>query len=369
MPRKKKILDDEEVEVSQKVEQLDPLDAKVKRILSAMPGGLKCISVFRYPEGNKGGRPSYIDDISPDQFSFQNIKQMFGGGRFQLAWDNENGTISQSDLIIDAPRLKLAHESDEDELKKKSDSEENPELEALRAYYKENEAGKHYRPSENPNGGISPIELIKLMHEAEEKAENRIMKMLELMKPAQQSPDMTKQVFDIVEKVAGMSSQFGGGGDGGSPLITALAMFKDPLTKIVDTIQTAMNRPPMPNPPVPPAGRPAQVPAVQAPQPQPKEEDVVMLMLRSYLPILVNAAAKNTDPSTYADLILDQIPESQYPSLSRWINQPDCLESLCQIEPGIRYQQDWWISLRQSIIEALNDAVQSPSTSEQSQQD
>jgi len=362
MSRKKRLQEDDDIEVIRPTVEVNPEDAKVKRILSSMPGGLRCLSVFRYPEGNKGGRPSYIDDISPDQFRYQTIKEMFGGGRFSIQWDNADGSISKSVLDITGPYLKLEGEDEKD-----TSSEETPIPIQLPS-------------SDNPgtgpgHGGLSPLEFYKLMrderNEARREAREELRAILELTRPQQQSPDMTKQVFDIVEKVVSMTGQVGG--DGGNPWITTLAMFKEPLTKIVDTIQAAVNRPPLPVPVHPPV--PSQSPQQTIQRNPPvhhvtQEDDVITLMLRQYLPLLVSAAAKNAEPSTYADMILDQVPESQYASLAAWINRPDCLEGLCTIEPGIRYQQEWWVTLRASLIEALNDAsrIQPTPTSDESEQ-
>lgn len=367
MPRKKKLVESLE-ELETKATYVSPEDVKVKRLLASIPGGTKCLSVFRYPVGNKGGRPSYIDDISPDQFSYQSIKQMFGGGKFSIEWEDEHGAVTKSILEVEGPRFTFDEEEESSKetpiLKAVHDEEDNPvQVQAQRNY---SDQGPGY-------GGISPLELMKVIQEAQDRGEARILKILELTKPerVEQSPDMTKQIFDLAEKVVGMSSQMGGGGEV-SPLISALAMFKDPILKIVDTIHTAVNRPSVP-PPVHNIQTAQPVQQVQQVQPNPpqQEADVITLMLRNYLPMFIQAAATGADPVTYADMILDQIPESQYPLLSAWINKPDCLEGLVAFNPAIRYQQAWWVALRQAIIEGLNDAanIQPDSTSEQSQQD
>lgn len=368
MPRRKKIEDEQEAVQGEEVatQYVNFEDVKAKRLLHAIPGGSKCMSVFRYPVGNKGGRPSYIDDISPDQFSYQSIKQIFGGGKFSIEWEDEKGKLTKSILEVEGPRFKFDEDEPEKEpakLVRPADEEEDGPIHV--------QTGRSYPHPGPDHGGISPIELMKVIQDAQDRGEQRILKILELTKPerVEQSPDMTKQIFELAEKVVGMSSQMGGGEGGGSPLLAALAMFKEPIQQIVQTIHAAVNRPAMPvNPPIHPQTAPVQHMPIQ--QNPPKQEvDVVTMMLSRYLPMFIEAASTNEDVNIYADMILAKIPESQYTVLHAWINKPDCLDGLAQINPAIGYQKAWWIQLRQSIIEGLNDALQPDSTPEQSEQD
>ena len=366
MPRKKKVLSEDEL-IEKKgfsnekpiEEELDYEDQEIGSMFDGMPSGVRCISLFRITGGERGGRPKFISQIAPECFEEPFIQEQFGGGLYFARWKKKDGAILRSKpMEIDG--------EPKDQKPPRLDKEDEPET-----AYIANQQPSHY-PSAGPeHGGLSAIELFKMMNderrEARAEAREEMRTILELMKPAQQSPDMTKQVFDIVEKVVSMTGQVGG--DGGNPWITTLAMFKEPLTKIVDTIQSAVNRPSIPNPPAHPAVRQAQPAAPVQVASQPQEEDVIQLLIRQYLPVLVGAASKNSDTETYANLILDQVPESQYASFRNWLTQPDCLDRLAQIAPAIQYQQDWWISLRQTLAEALTDALQPDSTPEQSQQD
>lgn len=369
MPRGKKKLknlveDADTVEEKDRDEVIHDDDRTVDEIVQEIPGGVRTIKLFRHPDGPRGGRPTYLCEIAPDSFSVEYVKKCYGGGSYFFRWRNENGKRVRTDFDIEGPRKKFKDEEDPDLSEAGSEDGASELLSLLLKKRKEEdeeeERSNHHRNNPDGNGGISAIELMKLLQQAQEQGEARIMKMMEFIRPQPQSPDMTKQVFDIVEKVMSISPA---GGDG-NPWITTLAMFKDPLSKIVDTIQAAVNKQ---------GAVPSNPPPQSAQQVQhvPQETDVVTMMLKQYLPLFVSAAARNADPQTYADMVLDQVPENQYPSLSAWINRPDCLEGLCTIEPGIRYQQDWWIALRLAIIEGLNDAanVQSQPTSEESQQD
>jgi uncharacterized membrane protein len=169
----------------------------------------------------------------------------------------------------------------------------------------------------------------------------------ELMRPQQQPPDVTKQVFEIVEKIAPMMA---GGDGGGSPWMMALTQFKEPILKIVDSIQIALQRPS-----VVPSGPPPQVHAhVQPNPPQPKEEDMLKLLIRQYLPVFINAARQNGNPDIYADMILEQIPQTMYPKLQQWLSTPVWFDDVKSHDPiVIEAQAGWWNLLRGSLLEGM----------------
>jgi hypothetical protein len=189
--------------------------------------------------------------------------------------------------------------------------------------------------------------MMKMMQAAEDRGEARMMKMLELMRPQQQPPDVTKQVFEIVEKIAPMMA---GGDGGGSPWMMALTQFKEPILKIVDSIQIALQRPS-----VVPSGPPPQVHAhVQPNPPQPKEEDMLKLLIRQYLPVFINAARQNGNPDIYADMILEQIPQTMYPKLQQWLSTPVWFEDVKSHDPiVIEAQAGWRNLLRGSLLEGM----------------
>lgn len=350
MPRRKRT-DDDGTEVITKVIELDPQDEKVRKILQSMPGGLKCLSLFRYPEGNRGGRPEYIDEISPDQFSFQSIKQSFGGGRFKVEWTDEDGTVRQSGFDIAGSYR---------DFKDPKPVEEDDKEEGMKQPI-------HPQPVTQAQV-MDPIQLMMLLQKAEERAEARMLKMMEMLRPqqVQQSPDVTKQVFDIVEKIAPMMQ--GGDGGGASPWIMAFTQFKEPILKIVDGIHTALTRPA-----VLPSGPPPVQASIQpnpSPSQAPSEDDMLKLLIRQYIPVFINAARNNGNPDIYADMILEQLPESMYPKITEWLNTPTWFNDIRAIESIVDAQAGWWTLLRVSLLQGIQDhasSVQSTSDPEHSE--
>lgn len=346
MPRKRKI----EIELPDEPEkdtQIENEESDIENALRSVPGGVTTVKLYRVLP--QGGRPKFLTEMSPEEFSETNVKEMYGGGSYKIRAQKGNGKWGVSMFDIEGHPKKLAP----------TDIEEDPDEDEPTNHPQAQQVIHPQQPM------INPLELFKMMQQAEEKGEARMMKMLEFMRPQQQSPDVTKQVFDIVEKIAPMMA---GGDGGGSPWMMAFTQFKEPILKIVDGIHTALTRPPMPV-----SGPPPQVHAhVQPNPPQAEsEDDMLKILIRQYIPMFVNAARSNGNPDLYADMILEQIPQTMYPKLEAWLSTPAWFDDIVKIEKNVQFQAGWWNLLRDSILEGMkpnaSSDVQSASDSELSE--
>jgi len=336
MPRSKKNGRMELEEEPEKETQIENEESDIENALRSVPGGVTTVKLYRVLP--QGGRPKFLTEMSPEEFSESNVKEMYGGGSYKIRAQKGNGKWGVSMFDIEGYPKKLAPTDVEED----PDEEEQPVLQAQPQVVQQ-------IPQMNP------FEIMKMMQAAEERGEARMMKMLELMRPQQQSPDVTKQVFEIVEKIAPMMA---GGEGGGSPWMMALTQLKEPLTKIVDSVHLALTRQT-----VAPSGPPPQVQAtVQRPSqsnPQPvAEDDMLKLMIRQYLPVFVNAARNGGNPDIYADMILEQIPESLYPKMKEWL-AGDWFKDVVAIEKNIEFQAAWWNALKNSLLEGLAENASS----------
>ncbi len=337
-----------EWEAEKKEEEIDSEDQEMESIRNSLPGGVRCISVYRMHKAGLGGRPKFIAEIPPEQFRESFIQEVYGGGSYFGRWTKKDGSTIRYPFDIEGPEKIL--ESAQDHHQRGGEEEEQRQISIQPA-----------QPT-----GMNPMDVMRMIQDARKEAREEMRMMLELMRPTQQTPDMTKQVFDIVEKIAPMMS---GGDGGGSPLMMVLAQFKEPIIKLVDSISSAAMRPAQPV--YPSTGRPTIQPN-PASAPTQSEEDMIKLMVKQFLPVFINAATKNADPNLYADMVLDQVPESAYPKLKEWLEKSTCLEEIASLEPGVRYQQEWWNSLRASILMAMLEHannLQSSATSIESEQD
>lgn len=328
MPRRKKAIIELEDE-PEKETQIENAESDIENALKSVPGGVTTIKLYRVLP--QGGRPKFLTELSPEEFSESNVKEMYGGGSYKIRAQKSSGKWGVSMFDIEGYPKKL----------KPTDMEEDPDDEE-----EETPNPIPQQVVQQPQQ-LDTFAIMRMMQAAEDRGEARMMKMLEMMRPQQQSPDVTKQVFEIVEKIAPMMA---GGDGGGSPWMMALTQFKEPILKIVDSIHVALSRQP-----VPPSGPPPQVHAhVQPNPPQPKEDDMLKLLIRQYLPVFVNAARSNGNPDLYADMILDQIPESMYPKLVAWLNG-NWFQDIVAIEKNVEFQAGWWNLLKASLIQGIED--------------
>lgn len=345
MPRRKKTTIELEDE-PEKETQIENAESDIENALKSVPGGVTSVKLYRVLP--QGGRPKFLTELSPEEFSETNVKEMYGGGSYKIRAQKSNGKWGVSMFDIEGFPKKL----------KPSDIEEDPD--------EEEEETPNPQPQQvlQQSPSFDAFAMMKMMQAAEDRGEARMMKMLELMRPQQQPPDVTKQVFEIVEKIAPMMA---GGDGGGSPWMMALTQFKEPILKIVDSIQIALQRPS-----VVPSGPPPQVHAHVQPNPAqpPSEDDMLKLLIRQYLPVFVNAARSNGNPDIYADMILEQIPETMYPRLQQWL-AGSWFQDIVAIEKNIEFQAGWWNLLKTSLLEGMKEHaasnVQSSSDSEHSE--
>ena len=346
MPRKKRTIETVLEDEPEKETQIENAESDIENALKSVPGGVTTIKLYRVLP--QGGRPKFLTELSPEEFSESNVKEMYGGGSYKIRAQKSNGKWGVSMFDIEGFPKKL----------KPTDMEEDPDEEE-----EENPTPQPQQVVQQSNS-FDAFAMMKMMQAAEDRGEARMMKMLELMRPQQQPPDVTKQVFEIVEKIAPMMA---GGDGGGSPWMMALTQFKEPILKIVDSIQIALQRPS-----VAPSGPPPQVHAHVQPNPPqpPSEEDMLKLLIRQYLPVFVNAARSNGNPDIYADMILEQIPESMYPRLQAWL-AGNWFQDIVAIEKNIEFQAGWWNLLKTSLLEGMKEHaasnVQPSSDSEHSE--
>lgn len=344
----KRTIDPDWEEEKEPEQQIDQEDMEMEAVSRMFPGGLRCVSLYRMA-GPQGGRPSFIAEVPPDQFKEAVIQKMFGGGSYFGRWERKDGKVIRYTFDIEGPAKVMKGEEEEEEV-------------------------VYAMPPQQATGEkpISAMDLMNLMNNARKEARSEMKDMLELMRPPAPPPDATKQVLDLVTQLAPFMG--GAEGGGGSPIMMALTHFKDPIIKLLDTLTMAATRPPVPVSGTP-ATRPPMQPAAAA-QPaataQPTEDEMIKLMLKGYLPLLINAAAKNADPDIYADMVLDQIPDSLHPQVLTWLEKPNCLDIIVELEPGVKFQLEWWQSLRVALVETLrgaNDATShlQPSESVQSE--
>ena len=325
-------------------------DDELDTVFEDFPQNEACIELFRV--NAQGGRPLFLEQIAPITFSFAYVCETYGGGRYMAKGKYKDGSKVRMPFEIEGDPFPV----------KRRLPDLRPHTPVVPGILP---AGERVMDTAREAGGNMETVVLALIQELRAGSGDAEMKMLEKMRlykelfssgPQKEAPlDVALNMFTKGVELAGLQ----GGGDGPNFWMLALKELREPLMKIVDTVQMAIASPSrvvnsalsgLPGAPVVSQPKPESAPVPGKP------EDLNMLhAVKAVLPALVNGAAKNADPVVYVDFLLDQFPASAYPQLRTFLEAPDCLDKLAYLEPGIRFQQEWWISLRLSLIEALTE--------------
>ena len=331
---------------------LHPDDSDLDEVLSALPQQEACIELFRI--NAQGGRPLYLESVQPSIFNLAYVTGKFGGGRYLASAKYVSGERVKMPFEIEGepiPVRRLGPGAGVEPIAVPSNA---AHLQALLA---PTHPAAEFEPAPTDMQGMFSV-LVTLIKDMKSSKADTLKEMLmykELFAANQPTgPQATvDQMTNLVMKGVELAGKAGGPGETNVWLEVAREL-KDPLAKAFDALQMALatrGQNPQPQPvvqaapvtPQPPNGEPMNL--------------AIVNQLRAALPLLVNGASKNADPEFYAEFILDQTPENLYPSLRDWLIKPDCLDLLAKFEPGVRYAQDWWIGLRDSLLSKLTEEL------------
>ena len=154
----------------------------------------------------------------------------------------------------------------------------------------------------------------------------------------------------------------GGGGDGEVSLLgIARDLIKSPMLAAAVQAAAAPQLPARPRPAALPPPRPPQPPQSFAsetpPPPQPpatQEADPAMFdfALKHYLGVLCQKAAEGSDPTLYAEVILDNVPDDK---LIEVLTQPDPVAFLAEKRPEVAQFRPWFEQLIAVVNQAFAD--------------
>ena len=334
-------------------ETVDPADEQLDDVFREFPQNEACIELSRTTE--KGGRPEFIDDIMPSDFSFGWVSREYGGGHYHVKGKYKDGsTIKRSFIVAGAPFP----------IKRKV-PQGNPEPHApIPAQPTASTVEMVRREDGSYDIGALVTGMMGMMKTMVQELRSSEVEMLEKMKMyrdlfgAQEKPQTpVAEAISMIKTGIELGST-AQGGDGGFPWMMALDKLQGPLTELVSTIKAAVTKQPSPMPAQnsinPPTGQPAQ-PA--QPTEPPNMEAILKSAVNHVLPNLVTGAAKEAEADFYADFLLDQIPRRFYATAKSWLEKPDVLDQLQAMNPGVTEYRDWFESLRSELLKSLNQEL------------
>lgn len=106
---------------------------------------------------------------------------------------------------------------------------------------------------------------------------------------------------------------------------------------------------------LPAMGAPAQPPAkervpLNVVGSKTEEPNIVVEMVAQYAPMIMSAARKDSDPSLYAEMIYDQVPERHLPAIVAFLEAPDWFDILARSFPPAAERKPWFELLRNEIL-------------------
>lgn len=137
-------------------------------------------------------------------------------------------------------------------------------------------------------------------------------------------------------------------------------VLKSPI--VAAAVQSAAQVPAQPQParlPNPVAAQPsAQVSHAKPAAPQPTAAQPENQVLTYYLGFLVGKAKTGADPSLYAELVLDNVPDAQ---LTPMLQRGDALiDDLIGLHPPVGEHREWFVALLKEVNELLEPVDEEP---------
>ena len=341
-------------------------DEELDELLADFPQNDVCLEIYRIQP--QGGRPAFLDEMMPSEFTFGQIAREHGGGRYMAKGLYKTGKKRKMFFEIEGEPFPV---------KRKSTGGGTPTgpldpIQPIRIPHSQAELEVDIPVGKMPGEqGEMYAAVMGMMTKLLTQNQNSEMQFLEKMvkyrelfganaAPAKEAPiDQLVNMFTKGIETAGRVGGGGGGGDDSSFWIMMARELKDPLLKLAETVQSAVSG----------RGAPVQINPTVAPQVQPKPTQdtldsmsgepmkALMPMIKQMLPMLVNGASKGTNVEFYSDLILDQAPESAYPEFLKFLQTPGCLNKLAMLEPMILAQRAWWVELQNALIAGLTEEL------------
>jgi hypothetical protein len=351
MPRPKKI---EPIETSQPSPSLseeadDPIAQNERVALDALLAELSGVSNCRVTvyRANRNMPQAYMFACSPEAFSLDDLRDKFNGGEFR-AYISRDGKPWKNIKLTVEPKAPAATEPPPSTLDlamliRESFTQQAEMLrESLRAAVP---------PPANPFTGLNLPELITAISSA-------IVALRPppspIPPPPPPQPAIESKAIDMLLKGVELARELQSNGEEPGLMALARDFIRSPLLQAaVQATQTQSAAPMQPMPristPAPAPSKPA--PAVTTSTQLASSNEGEMVNLQPYLVMLARKAAEGSDPTLYADLILDNVPEELLRTLLT--RPPDAVSALVADYPPLAAHRDWMAQVIAVLQESL----------------
>lgn len=373
---KLKIIKPEDEAEQQEEPAEDYIDDSVQKIFELLKGlnisGGKCRIYLKRPNQMKAG---YLGEMSVETFQedgLETLKMKYGGGDYTFQFADSSGQfLKQAGLTID-PRFKGEIDAekppappDEERIEKIVEKLKPPAQDTslmqmmmtmVSAAQQAAAASQASMITVMVEGQKSMAALMTAIAAAGEK-KGTDPALLELIKQKTDKTPLTETI-EAMTMLAEM--QNGGAGKEKEDMVEKFIKLAGPT--LVNFLTTRMAMPPLPPPqmltaqematatgaaqgggPPPP---PTAVSAAPAPGPNGPEPKLAF-----FIPMLLNAARKGTEPAAYYEVICDNISDEQLDKLTEELETPGWFESLFGTHEQVVAQKAWLEKLRLVFLE------------------
>lgn len=366
----------EEIQAGEEQEE-QYLDASVQKVFELLKGlnisGGGCRCYLKRPGSIKAG---YIGEMTVEQFmqdGLETLKSKFGGGDYTFQFTDSSGQfLKQASLFVDPsfkgiepPAPAVPGEKDEERIDKiverlKPPPQDTSLLQIMMTMVttaqQATQATQQNMMLMMAENQKSMVGLMTAIAAAGEK-KGTDPALLELIKQKTDKTPLTETI-EAMTMLAEM--QNGGGGKEKEDMVEKFIKLAGPT--LVNFLTTRMAMPPLPPPqmltaqelatatgaaqgggPPPPPTAVSAAPASESNGPGPK--------LSFFIPMLLNAARKGTEPAAYYEVICDNISEDQLDKLVDELETPGWFESLFGTHEQVVAQKAWLEKLRLVFLE------------------
>jgi hypothetical protein len=309
---------------------------------------------------NPQGKPAFISEFSPLEFSLEGVKNTYGGGKYKYMAKASGGFVRQGTFEIEGEPTggrsqtkpiykryingKLVYSKPEDAeviLNSPQATSANGDITSLLLLELRGLRESLSRPIESPEsikkGFLEEMMIFKQLFGDDKKSPTE---------------DFSKMALDLIKQgieVGAMAE------NGGSPWLTV-------LEKVLPTVQDAIrafsiqqhrgiNRQQAHNPDE--AIALSQVPIT--PEMPLTGFDSIADKLRAYLPTFISAASSNSDPNILVELTAPNIPEKDRVNVIEWLSSDKWFSDLCTLHPIIAGQRAWWGEYSSALLAMLTN--------------
>lgn len=325
-----------------------PVDS-LTEMMNGLQGATSArITVYRVIKNQK---PAYVFECDPSTFSLDDLRDKYNGGEFRLyivkdgrLWRNMSVVVEPKQMSVHDPLPPAAQVSDVVSLMRESLTQQTTMIRDMLAS----------RPAPS---SFNMADLPAIITAAAAAITALRPPVAPVAPPA---PDTSSKAIDMFMQGLQMARELR---DDAGPQDNSLGgMLREALRSpiVSAAVQSAMQpgqtpaqpqqqqQPRLPNP-NPPAQVSHAKPAEPAAGPQPKPEEA---MLAYYLGFLVSKAQSGAEPSLYAELVLDNVPDAQ---LMPMLNRGDQLvDDFIAIYPPVAQHREWFVKL----IHEVNDLLE-----------